>query len=344
MIDLDGTPNKGRLGANAILAVSMAVARAAAESCGVPLYRYLGGAGATTLPVPMMNIINGGSHADNTIDFEEFMIVPNCAGSFHEALRIGCEVYRSLKATLRKRSIATVIGDEGGFAPNLGSNEKPCELIVQAIADAGYEPGKDVAMAIDVAAESFFEDGVYHLRRSGQGSKNRDQMLGVLGSLIHRFPLVAIEDGLASEDWLGFVTQTSLFGWKIQIVGDDLYATNRVQIAEGVAKGATNASLIRPSQIGTVTETIEAVKLCRSAGWNFIVADRAGDTEDTFTADLAVAMGGGQIKCGAPCRGERTAKYNRLLEIEDELGDAARFRSPLQWKPWAQAAQENGRH
>ena len=330
MIELDGTPNKGKLGANAILGVSMAVARAAAENDGLPLYRYLGGTGATRLPVPMMNILNGGKHADNSVDFQEFMVMPMGAPSFAEALRYGAETFHALKAILKKKGYATAVGDEGGFAPNLKSNEEACEVIVEAIQAAGYKPGKDVAIALDPAASSFYKNGAYELTKSGGGNLSSADMTALYGQWISRFPIVSIEDGLAEDDWQGFAQHTAALGERVQIVGDDIYVTNTKFIERGIATTATNAVLIKLNQIGTVTETIAAIELCRKAGWGFVISHRSGETEDAFMADFAVAMGGGQIKTGSACRSERICKYNRLLEIEAELGDAARFSSPLQ--------------
>jgi enolase len=329
MVALDGTSNKSSLGANAILGVSMAVARAAAENTSLPLYRYLGGTGATRLPVPMMNILNGGKHADNSVDFQEFMVMPLGAPTFAEALRYGTETFHALKAILKKRGYVTAVGDEGGFAPNLKSNEEACEVIVEAIEAAGYRPGQDVAIALDPAASSFYEGGVYRLSKSGGGEKTSAEMTELYRRWIERYPIVSIEDGLAEDDWEGFAAQTEALGHKVQIVGDDLYVTNTKFIERGIATAATNAVLIKLNQIGTVTETIEAIELCRKAGWGFVISHRSGETEDSFMADFAVAMGGGQIKTGSACRSERICKYNRLLEIEAELGEAARFTSPL---------------
>ncbi len=329
MIELDGTPNKGKLGANAILGVSMAVARAAATAAGLPLYAYLGGAGAVRLPVPMMNILNGGKHADNSVDLQEFMAMPVGAPSFREALRYGAETFHALKRILAKRGYSTAVGDEGGFAPDLKSNEEACEVIVAAIEAAGYRPGRDVAIALDPAASSFFADGAYQLSRSGQGRKTSAEMTRLYGSWIEKYPIVSIEDGLAENDWDGFQAHTAALGDRIQIVGDDLYVTNTRFIAQGIQRGSTNAVLIKLNQIGTVTETNEAIALCRQAGWGFVISHRSGETEDAFMADYAVAMGGGQIKTGSACRSERIAKYNRLLEIEAELGKAAVFANPF---------------
>jgi enolase len=329
MIELDGTPNKSRLGANAILGVSMAVTRAAASTCGLPLYSYLGGPGAVRIPVPMMNILNGGKHADNSVDFQEFMVMPIGAPSFAEALRYCAEVFQSLKKILRGRGDVTAVGDEGGFAPNLKSNEEACEVIVKAIISAGYKPGKDIAIALDPAASSFFEEGAYNLSKSRQGRKTSAEMTALYQSWIDKYPIVSIEDGLAENDWDGFREHTDVLGSRIQIVGDDIYVTNTRFIARGIAEKSTNAALIKLNQIGTVTETIEAIQLCRKAGWGFVISHRSGETEDTFMADFAVAMGGGQIKSGSACRSERIAKYNRLVEIEAELGKSAVFENPI---------------
>jgi enolase len=331
MIELDGTSNKGKLGANAILGVSTAVARAAALSANLPLYAYLGGVGSFRLPVPMMNILNGGKHADNSVDFQEFMVMPIGAPNFAEALRYGTETFHALKKILTEKGYATSVGDEGGFAPNLTSNEEACEVIVAAIEAAGYKPGKDVAIALDPAASSFYEDGAYKLAKSGQGLKTSVEMTALYEAWAKKYPVVSIEDGLAENDWDGFHEQTARLGSRIQIVGDDLYVTNTQFIARGIEEKATNAVLIKLNQIGTVTETIEAIDMCREAGWGFVISHRSGETEDTFMADFAVAMGGGQIKTGSACRSERIAKYNRLLEIESELGKAAVFRSPIEW-------------
>jgi enolase len=325
MIDLDGTPNKAKLGANAILGVSMAVARAAAQAAGLPLYAYLGGPGATRLPVPMMNILNGGKHADNSVDFQEFMVMPIGAPTFTEALRYGAETFHALKKILAKKGYATSVGDEGGFAPNLKSNEEACEVIVEAIKAAGYKPGKDVAIALDPAASSFYEDGAYNLAKSGQGKKTSAEMTDLYAKWIKKYPIVSIEDGLAENDWEGFKAHTAALSDKVQIVGDDLYVTNTRFILRGIQEKSTNAVLIKLNQIGTVTETIEAIQLCRKAGWGFVISHRSGETEDAFMADFAVAMGGGQIKTGSACRSERIAKYNRLLETEQELGKQACF-------------------
>ena len=329
MISLDGTPNKGALGANAILGVSMAVARAAAAAAKLPLYAYLGGVGATRLPVPMMNIVNGGKHAENSVDFQEFMVMPIGAPNFAEALRYGAETFHALAKLLKGKGYATSVGDEGGFAPNLGSNEEACELIVKAIEAAGYRPGKDIAIALDPAASSFYSGGAYDLAKSHGGRKTSDEMIALYQKWIDTYPIVSIEDGLDENDWAGFARQTAAQGERIQIVGDDIFVTNPAFIRRGVAERAANAVLIKLNQIGTVTETIEAIALCREAGWGYVVSHRSGETEDAFLADFTVAMGGGQIKTGSASRSERIAKYNRLLEIEAELGAAATFKSPF---------------
>ncbi|MFY9968814.1 MAG: phosphopyruvate hydratase [Roseiarcus sp.] len=329
MLALDGTKTKAKLGANAILGVSMAVARAAAQSAKLPLYAYLGGVGATRLPVPMMNIVNGGKHAANSVDFQEFMVMPVGAPSFAEALRYGAESFHALAKLLKDKGYATSVGDEGGFAPNLGSNEEACELIVKAIGTAGYKPGKDIAIAIDPAASSFFSGGVYELSKSKSGRKTSDEMIALYGKWIDTFPIVSIEDGLDENDWKGFAKQTAAQGDRIQIVGDDIFVTNPEFIARGIKEKAANAVLIKLNQIGTVTETVQAIALCRKAGWAYVVSHRSGETEDTFLSDFTVAMGGGQIKTGSASRSERIAKYNRLLEIEAELGAAAQFGSPF---------------
>ena len=323
MIEMDGTPNKARLGANAILGVSQATARAAATACGLPLFQYLGGSCARCLPVPMMNVLNGGKHADSSLDFQEFMIVPRGAPSFAEALRFGAETFHALKELLHEMGQSTAVGDEGGFAPHLHSNEEACELIVRAIERAGYVPGADIAIALDPAATSFFDNGRYQLARSGQGAKTSAEMTALYLSWLRKFPIISLEDGLAENDWEGFKDQTAALGALIQIVGDDILATNPKYIRRAIAEKTCNAALIKLNQIGTVSETMEAIQLCREAGWGFVISHRSGETEDSFMADFAVAMGGGQIKAGSLCRSERLAKYNRLLEIEDALGDAA---------------------
>ena len=329
MLALDGTKTKAKLGANAILGVSIAVARAAAQSAKLPLYAYLGGVGATRLPVPMMNIVNGGKHAENSVDFQEFMVMPVGAPNFAEALRYGAETFHALAKLLKGKGYATSVGDEGGFAPNLGSNEEACELIVKAIEAAGFKPGKDIAIALDPAASSFFSGGAYELSKSKGGRKTSDEMIALYGKWIDTFPIVSIEDGLDENDWKGFAHQTAVQGQRIQIVGDDIFVTNPEFIARGIKEKAANAVLIKLNQIGTVTETVQAIALCRKAGWNTVVSHRSGETEDAFLADFTVAMGGGQIKTGSASRSERIAKYNRLLEIEAELGKSAQFESPF---------------
>jgi enolase len=328
MIELDGTPNKAKLGANAILGVSMAVARAAAAAADLPLHAYIGGTGAVRLPVPMMNILNGGKHADNSVDFQEFMVMPIGAPTFAEALRYGAETFHALKKILAKKAYATSVGDEGGFAPNLKSNDEACEVIVAAIEAAGYRPGKDVAIALDPAASSFYENGAYDLAKSGQGRKSSAEMTAFYKQWVSRFPIVSIEDGLAENDWAGFKDHTAELGGSIQVVGDDIFVTNTRFIARGIKEITANAVLIKLNQIGTVTETVQAIQMCRAAGWGYVISHRSGETEDDFMADFAVAMGGGQIKTGSACRSERIAKYNRLLEIEAELGPDAVFGRP----------------
>ena len=326
LIELDCTENKSRLGANAILGVSQAVARAAAQSCDLPLYAYLGGVGAVHLPVPMMNVLNGGKHADSSLDFQEFMIMPKGAPTFAESLRYGAETFQALKKILHDKGLSTAVGDEGGFAPQLdGGNEQACELIVAAIERAGYRPGEDMAIALDPAASSFCEDGTYRLSRSGQGDKTSAEMIALFADWVKRYPIISIEDGLAEDDWAGFARMTEQMGKEIQIVGDDILVTNPKFIARGIREKTCNAALIKLNQIGTVSETAAGIHLCRQAGWGFVISHRSGETEDAFMADFAVAMGGGQIKTGSLCRSERIAKYNRLLEIEAELGAVACF-------------------
>jgi len=329
MVELDGTPNKGKLGANAILSVSMAVARTAAINAELPLFLYLGGTGAVRIPMPMMNILNGGAHAENSIDFQEYMIVPVGAPTFKEALRYASETFHTLKGILKKKGYATGVGDEGGFAPDLKSNEEACEVILEAIEGSGYRPGKDISIALDPAASSFFENGRYHLSKSGQGKKTSAEMTEIYKRWVEKYPIISIEDGLDENDWNGFQEQTAVLGNKIQIVGDDIYVTNTKFISRGIQEKTSNSALIKLNQIGTITETIEAIHLCRNAGWSFVISHRSGETEDPFIADFAVAMGGGQLKTGSICRSERIAKYNRLIEIEAQLGKAAIFENPL---------------
>ena len=328
MIELDGTPTKAKLGANAILAVSMATARAAARLVELPLYTYLGGTGAFRLPCPMMNILNGGKHAENSVDFQEFMVMPVGAPTFTEALRYGAEVFHTLKKILMEKGYAVGVGDEGGFAPNLESNEEACEVILQAIDKAGFKAGKDICIALDPAASSFFEGGSYDLAKSKQGKKSTAQMIELWKTWTSKYPIISIEDGLNENDWDGFRDMTASLGGKVQIVGDDLFVTNHRFIRRGVQEKSANAVLIKLNQIGSVTETVEAIHSCRAAGWGYIISHRSGETEDDFMADFSVAMGGGQIKTGSACRSERMAKYNRLIEIEAELGKASVFGKP----------------
>jgi enolase len=325
MIELDATPNKSELGANAILGVSQALARAAAQTCGLPLYAYLGGVGAVHLPIPMMNVLNGGKHAESGMDFQEFMIYPLGAPTFAEALRYGAETFQALRSLLAGRGYSTSVGDEGGFAPQLKSNDEACDLMVQAIEAAGYQPGVEIAIALDPAASSFYVDGCYRLSRSGQGDLSSDDMVALFTRWVDKYPIVSIEDGHAESDWAGFGAMTAALGPRIQIVGDDNLVTNPAIIARAIADKSCNAALIKLNQIGTVSETMAAVHLCRQAGWGFVVSHRSGETEDSFMADFTVAMGGGQIKTGSVCRSERMVKYNRLLEIERELGRCAVF-------------------
>jgi enolase len=329
LIDLDGTENKSHLGANAILGVSMAIARAAASASGRPLYSHLGGASARRLLVPLMNVINGGRHAGNSLDFQEFMIVPHGAPTFTEALRYGAETFHALSDGLRKAGHATAVGDEGGFAPNLRSPDEACEFILEAIRVVGLRPGSDLALALDPAASSFARQGEYVFEKANGQRTSRDGLLALYQRLVDVYPIVSIEDGFAENDWDGFRAQTARLGDRIQIVGDDLYVTNPRFIRRGIRERATNAVLVKLNQIGTVSETIKAIDICRQAGWRYVISHRSGETEDTFIADFAVAMGGGQLKAGSPSRSERLAKYNRLLEIERELGSSATYESPF---------------
>jgi len=325
MLELDGTPNKAQLGANAILGVSMAVARAAAEELGLPLYRYLGGVPARILPVPMMNIMNGGAHANwQGTDLQEFMIAPVGAPDFAEALRWGAETYHALKAVLKAKGHSTGVGDEGGFAPALKANAEAVELILQAIEKAGYRPGEQIGIALDPASSGFYEDGMYHLRTEGRKVTSA-QMVQMYSDWVSKYPIVSIEDGLAEDDWDGWKLLTEKLGKKIQLVGDDLFVTNVARLARGISEKAANAILIKLNQIGTLTETIAAIEMARRAGWTAMVSHRSGETVDSFIADLTVAMGTGQLKTGAPCRSERVEKYNQLLRIEEELGEGAAY-------------------
>ncbi|MEL1133651.1 phosphopyruvate hydratase [Desulfitobacterium sp. THU1] len=325
LIALDGTENKGNLGANAILGVSLATAAAAAESIGLPLYQYLGGVNAKELPVPMMNILNGGKHADNNVDIQEFMIMPVGAKSFREALQMGTEVYHSLKAVLKEKSLATAIGDEGGFAPSLESNADALLAIMDGIQRAGYTPGKDIALALDVAATELYKDGMYHLEGEGL-TKTTDEMIAYYEALIEQYPIVSIEDGLSEEDWEGWKKLTEKLGDKIQLVGDDLFVTNPARLARGIKEKCANSILIKLNQIGTLTETLDAIEMAKRAGYTTVISHRSGETEDVTMAHVAVAVNAGQIKTGAPARTERVAKYNELLRIEEELGETGIYR------------------
>ena len=325
MIELDATDNKGRLGANAILAVSMAAARASADSLKIPLYRYLGGAGANTLPTPMMNILNGGAHADNNVDFQEFMVMPVGAPSFSEALRWGVEVFHTLKGVLKKRGYNTAVGDEGGFAPSVKSNVEAIEVVLEAITKAGYKPGEEIAIALDPAASEFFQDGKYVFKKSDKSAKSSDEMVKYWAKWVNDYPIVSLEDGLSEQDWDGWQNLTKELGNKIQLVGDDIFVTNIQIFGEGIEKGIANSILIKLNQIGTVSETLDAIDLGRRNGYTSVISHRSGETEDTFIADLAVATGAGQIKTGSASRTDRISKYNQLLRIEEELGGSARF-------------------
>ena len=325
MLELDGTPNKGHLGANAILSVSLAVARAAADEAGLPLYRYLGGPLAHVLPVPMMNILNGGAHASNTVDCQEFMVVPIGAESFPEGLRMGVEVFHALKKVLAKRGLSTAVGDEGGFAPNLPHDEAALEAIMSAVEAAGFAAGKDIAIALDVAASELFEDGSYVFRKSGGGKKTAEEMIALYKGWVDRYPIVSIEDGLAESDWTGWAKLTEALSGRVQLVGDDIFCTNPDLLARGIDENVGNAILIKVNQIGTLTETLQCIELARSNGYGAIISHRSGETEDTFIADLAVGSGVGQIKTGSGSRTDRIAKYNQLLRIAEELGDVAHY-------------------
>ncbi|GAA3060437.1 phosphopyruvate hydratase [Pseudonocardia yunnanensis] len=326
LVDLDGTPDKSRLGANALLGVSLAVAKAAAESAGLELFRYVGGPNAHVLPVPMMNIINGGAHADSSVDVQEFMIAPVGADSFREALRWGAEVYQALKSVLKSKGLATGLGDEGGFAPDLPGTRAALDLIAEAVEKTGYKLGRDIALALDVAATEFYSDGVY----AYEGKKlSSQELIAIYSELVSGYPLVSIEDPLAEDDWDGWVALTEALGDRVQLVGDDLFVTNPERLDEGISRGAANALLVKVNQIGTLSETLDAVTLAHSSGYRCMMSHRSGETEDTTIADLAVATGCGQIKAGAPARSERVAKYNQLLRIEEALGDAARYAGDL---------------
>jgi enolase len=324
LIALDGTDGKSRLGANAILGVSMACARAAASDAGVPLWRHLGGSAANLLPVPTMNVLNGGVHADNPVDFQEFMIAPVGASSFAQAVQMGAEVYHELQRTLKSRGLNTAVGDEGGFAPALDSNEAPLELLVTAISSAGYRPGEDVAICLDPAASEFFKDGRYELAGEGR-SLTSAEMVDYWSTIPDRYPVLSLEDGMAEQDWDGWQALTKRLGERLQLVGDDIFVTNPAILREGIQRGVANSILIKLNQIGTLTETLDTIALARDSGYRAVISHRSGETEDTFIADLVVATGVGQIKTGAPARSERVAKYNQLLRIEEELGDRARY-------------------
>jgi enolase len=326
MLDLDGTEYKSKLGANAILGVSLAVAKAAADEAGLPLYHYIGGANAKELPLPMMNILNGGAHADNNVDIQEFMIMPAGAKSFSEALRMGAEIFHALKGVLKGKGYNTSVGDEGGFAPNLKSNEEALQVIMEAIENAGYKPGDDVLLALDVASSELYRDGMYRLDNEAQPVKSADQLIDFYENLVNNYPIISIEDGMAENDWDGWKKMTDRLGKRIQIVGDDLFVTNPNILKEGIAKGIANSILIKLNQIGTLTETLDAIEMAKRAGYTTVISHRSGETEDTTLADLAVAVNAGQIKTGSLCRTDRVCKYNQLLRIEDELDTMAVFR------------------
>jgi len=326
MIELDGTEFKSKLGANAILGVSLAVAKAAADSLGLPLYRYIGGVNARELPLPMMNILNGGAHADNNVDIQEFMIMPVGAPNFSMALRMGAEIFHSLKSVLKKKGYNTSVGDEGGFAPNLSSNEEALQVIMAAIESAGYKPGEDVLLALDVASSELFKDGSYILENEKSPKKSADQLIDFYEDLVNRYPIISIEDGMAENDWDGWKKITERLGDRIQLVGDDLFVTNAKTLQQGIDRGVANSILVKLNQIGTLTETLDAIETAKKAGYTAVISHRSGETEDTTLADLAVAVNAGQIKTGSLCRTDRVCKYNQLLRIEDELGDTALFK------------------
>src|SRR5947209_870654 len=327
MLTLDGSPNKSKLGANAILAVSMAAARASAESETTPLYRYLGGVNARVLPVPMMNVINGGAHADNSVDLQKFMLAPIGASCFSDALRMGAEIFHALKGVLKKRGYSTAVGDEGGFAPNLKSNDEALEVLIEAIEKAGYEAGEQVCIALDPAASEFYDKDKarYVFKKSDKSERTSDQMVEFWGDLVRRYPIISIEDGMAEDDWDGWKKLTDALGKKVQLVGDDLFVTNSERLIKGIERGVANSILVKVNQIGSLTETLDAMRLAASANYTTMVSHRSGETEDSFIADLAVATNAGQIKTGSASRSDRVAKYNQLLRIEEELGDAARY-------------------
>ncbi len=328
LISLDGSPNKMHLGANAILSVSMAAARAAANSLGVPLFRYLGGTNACVLPVPMMNIINGGAHADNNLDLQEFMVIPAGASSFSESLRMGVETFHALKSVLKKRGCVTSVGDEGGFAPNLKSSEDALDVIMEAIEKGGHRPGKDIYLALDVAASEFFDEGRYHFKKSSGDRLSADQLIQLYENWTSQYPIVSIEDGMAEDDWQGWIALTEALGEKTQLVGDDVFVTSPKRLEDGIADGVANSILIKLNQVGTVSETMDTIELAKTDGYTTVISHRSGETEDAFIADLAVASNAGQIKTGSASRTDRVAKYNQLLRIEEELRAAARFMGP----------------
>ena len=343
MLDLDGTPNKSKLGANAILAVSLATARAAARSLRLPLYRYLGGSNASLLPVPCLNVINGGRHADNTVDFQEFMIAPHNARSFTQSIRMGMETFHALRGVLRKRGYDTGVGDEGGFAPNLKSNEEAVEVILEAITQAGYRAGDDIALCLDPATSEMWQDGKYVFFKSDRAEKNSEEMVEMWSSWCGQYPIVSLEDGMSEHDWEGWKLLTDTLGEKVKLVGDDLFCTNLALLRQGIAKGVANAILIKLNQIGTLTETLETIELAKRHGYQSFISHRSGETEDTTIADLAVAVGAGLLKTGSGCRSERVAKFNRLLRIERELGTEARFAGTEAFQRWeARRAGSNG--
>ena len=329
LLDLDGTDNKGKLGANAMLGVSMAIARAAANALDLPLYRYLGGPMARVLPVPLMNILNGGAHATNTVDFQEFMVVPHGAETFSEALRMGAEVFHALKKVLVSRKLATGVGDEGGFAPDLKSDEEAITVILEAIEQAGYAPGREIALALDCAASELHKSGTYTFKKSGAGSRDAQGMIDLYAGWLDKYPIVSIEDGLAEDDWDGWERLTEALGDRVQLVGDDLFVTSVERLGRGIRQNVGNSILIKVNQIGTLTETLEAIELARGTGYSSIISHRSGETEDTFIADLAVATNAGQIKTGSASRSDRVAKYNQLLRIEEQLGESAEFAAPF---------------
>ncbi len=325
MIDLDGTANKKKIGANAILGVSLAIAHAAAEAVGLPLYRYLGGVNATVLPVPMMNVINGGAHADNNVDIQEFMIMPVGASCFSEALRMGAETFHSLKQVLQKKGLSTAVGDEGGFAPDLSSNEEAIQVLLDGITDAGYEPGRDVMIALDAAATEFYHEGMYNLKAEASSKKSGTELIEFYSDFVAKYPILSIEDGLAEDDWDSWKTLTERLGNRVQLVGDDLFVTNTERLSRGIETGVANSILIKVNQIGTLTETLNAIEMAYKASYTAIISHRSGETEDTTIADIAVATRSGQIKTGSLCRSERIAKYNQLLRIEETLGAQAQY-------------------